>query len=81
MEKSLDEKLTDIRNNPNSDAFIIAYAADPDMSKGLATLTDATPSIQAFYDDLTDLIEQAKIDVLLTSCLQYGCAGERKTAF
>ena len=38
MTKSLDNRLTDIRENPNSDAFIIAYAADPDMSWGVATL-------------------------------------------
>ena len=81
MEKSLDVKLTDIRSNPNSDAFIIAYAADPDMSKGIATLTDATPSIQAFYDDLTDLIEQAKIDVLLTSVSTMDVLAREKRLF
>ena len=81
MEKSLDVKLTDIRSNPNSDAFIIAYAADPDMSKGIATLTDATPSIQAFYDDLVDLIEQAKIDVLLTSVSTMDVLAREKRLF
>ena len=81
MKKSLDAKLADIRTNPNSDAFIIAYAADPDMSKGLATLTDATPSIQAFYDDLTDLTEQAKIDVLLTSVSTMDVLAREKRLF
>ena len=81
MEKSLDVKLADIRSNPNSDAFIIAYAADPDMSKGIATLTDATPSIQAFYDDLVDLIEQAKIDVLLTSVSTMDILAREKRLF
>ncbi len=81
MKKSLDTKLADIRSNPNSDAFIIAYAADPDMSKGLATLTDATPSIQAFYDDLTDLTEQAKIDVLLTSVSTMDVLAREKRLF
>ena len=81
MEKSLDAKLADIRNNPNSDAFIIAYAADPDMSKGLATLTDATPSIQAYYDDLVDITEQAKIDVLLTSVSTMDVLAREKRLF
>ena len=81
MKKSLDTKLADIRTNPNSDAFIIAYAADPDMSKGLATLTDATPTIQAYYDDLTDLTEQAKIDVLLTSVSTMDVLAREKRLF
>ncbi len=81
MKKSLDTKLADIRSNPNSDAFIIAYAADPDMSKGLATLTDATPTIQAYYDDLTDLTEQAKIDVLLTSVSTMDVLAREKRLF
>lgn len=81
MKKSLDTKLADIRNNPNSDAFIIAYAADPDMSKGLATLTDATPSIQAYYDDLVDITEQAKIDVLLTSVSTMDVLAREKRLF
>ncbi|MCH2664658.1 hypothetical protein MK139_09965 [bacterium] len=66
MTKSLDNRLTDIRENPNSDAFIIAYAADPDMSWGVATLPTDT-SIQDFCEGLADLVEQAKIDILLTS--------------
>ena len=81
MKKSLDTKLADIRSNPNSDAFIIAYAADPDMSKGLATLTDATPTIQAFYDDLVDITEQAKIDVLLTSVSTMDVLAREKRIF
>ena len=83
MKKSLDVKLADIRirGNPNSDAFIIAYAADPDMSKGLATLTDATPSIQAYYDDLVDITEQAKIDVLLTSVSTMDVLAREKRLF
>ena len=81
MKKSLDTKLADIRSNPNSDAFIIAYAADPDMSKGIATLTDATPSIQAYYDDLVDITEQAKIDVLLTSVSTMDVLAREKRLF
>lgn len=66
MQKTLDVKLKDLRTNPNSKAFIIAYAADPDMSWGVATLPKGT-SIQSFCDGLADLVEQGKIDILLTS--------------
>ena len=65
MTKSLDIKLNNIRSN-GSDDFIIAYAADPDMSWGVATLPPGT-SIQDFCDGLEELVEQAKIDILLTS--------------
>ncbi len=64
--KSLDSKLEDIRTDPNTDAFIIAYAADPDMSWGVATLPPKT-SIHCFCDGLAELVDQAKIDILLTS--------------
>lgn len=67
MQKSLDTKLADIRQNPQSDAFIIAYAADSDMARGLATLDDRSSSIQAYCDQLITLVDQAKIDILLAS--------------
>lgn len=66
MQKSLDTKLDSIRTNTAADDFIIAYAADPDMSWGVATLPPGT-SIQTFCDGLVDLVDQAKIDILLTS--------------
>ena len=66
MQKSLDIKLENIRTNPDNNDFIIAYAADPDMSWGVATLPPGT-SIQIFCDGLADLVDQAKIDILLTS--------------
>ena len=67
MQKSLDAKLADIRQQPSSDSFIIAYAADADMSRGLGTLDDRSHSMQAFCDELATLVEQAKIDILLAS--------------
>ena len=66
MQKSLDARLANIRTNPNNNEFIIAYAADPDMSWGVATLPPGT-SVQTFCDGLADLVDQAKIDILLTS--------------
>ena len=67
MQKSLDTKLADIRQNPQSNAFIIAYAADSDMARGLATLDTRSRSIQTYCDELATLVDQAKIDILLTS--------------
>lgn len=81
MNKSLDTKLTDIRNNTNSDAFIIAYAADSDMSKGVATLTDSNPSIVAYCEELAELVEQAKIDILLTSVSSMDFLAREKRLF
>lgn len=66
MEKSLDVKLEDIRNNPSSNAFIIAYAADPDMGGGVAT-HPPNYSVYDFCDLLTEIVETKKVDVLLTS--------------
>ena len=67
MKKSLDTKLAEIRQTPRSEAFIIAYAADSDMARGLATLDDSTKSIQDYCTELTDLVAQGGIDILLTS--------------
>jgi len=80
VEKSLDTKLKDIRTNPNSDAFIIAYAADPDMSWGVATLPPGT-SIQMFCEGLADLVDQAKIDILLTSVSSMDILAREKRLF
>lgn len=68
MQKSLDTKLEDIRSNPNSNEFIICYAADSDMGAGLRPLaTGPTPSLKAFHEELTVLIQQAKLDIMLAS--------------
>lgn len=67
MQKTLDAKLTDIRQNSHSDAFIIAYAADSDMAHGLLTLDERSHSIQAYCEELNTIVEQGKIDILLTS--------------
>jgi hypothetical protein len=67
MQKTLDAKLADIRQNSRSDAFIIAYAADSDMARGLLTLDERSRSIQAYCEELTTIVEQGKIDILLTS--------------
>lgn len=80
MQKSLDAKLDDIRANPNSDAFIIAYAADSDMSGGVATF-EPNYSIQMYCETLVDLVEQAKIDILLTSVSSMDILAREKRCF
>lgn len=67
MQKSLDTKLNDIRTNPNSKEFIICYAADPDMGGGISPWVDTHSSLQAYYDELAVLVQQAKLDIMLTS--------------
>ena len=67
MQKSMDLKLQDIRANASSKEFIICYAADPDMGAGMAPLVGLYPSLRAYHESLAGLIEQAKLDIMLTS--------------
>ncbi|MEM7342667.1 MAG: hypothetical protein AAF485_00360 [Chloroflexota bacterium] len=67
MQKTLDRKLNGIRTNPDSQEFIICYAADPDMGGGINPIVDTHTSLQAYHDDLVAIVEQAKLDILLTS--------------
>lgn len=67
MQKTLDQKLHDIRTNPSSKEFILCYAADPDMGAGIKPFFDSYTSIQGFYDELTGLVKQAALDIMLTS--------------
>jgi len=67
MIKTMDAKLDEIRENPNSNAFIICFAADADMGGGLHPFAGIDPSLAAFHDTLGKLIKQAKLDILLTS--------------
>lgn len=76
MKKSLDARLSGIRSG--GDAFIIAYAADPDMGAGV---TGASSSMQAYCEDLTAIVEQAKIDILLTSVSNMDILARQKHLF
>ena len=67
MQKAMDVKLQDIRTNPSSKEFIICYAADPDMGAGMAPIVGGYPSLRAYHESLAALIEQAKLDIMLTS--------------
>ncbi|MEM7032176.1 MAG: hypothetical protein AAF629_21675 [Chloroflexota bacterium] len=77
MQKTMDAKLADIRSNPNSNAFIIAYAADSDMSRGIPSAgqrhpinpkkPDAYVTMQEYHEDLEAIVEKGDIDILLAS--------------
>lgn len=67
MQKSMDGKLQDIRTNPNSKEFIICYAADPDMGAGIKPVVGFYPSLRAYHESLAALVEQAKLDIMLSS--------------
>ncbi len=81
MQKTLDAKLADIRQKPKNNTFIIAYAADADMSRGLATLDDRSGSMQTFCDELVTLVEQANIDILLASVANMDILAREKCIF
>lgn len=65
--KSMDVKLQAIRANPTSKEFILCYAADPDMGAGINPLVGLYPSLRAYHDSLVALVQQAKLDIMLTS--------------
>ena len=76
MEKSFDRKLAEIKADPNSKAFILVDAKDPDLAWGISSTgekrvagasTQAFKSKQEFYEDIRLLVNQAKLDVMLAS--------------
>ena len=67
MIKTMDAKLDEIRANPDSNAFIICFAADADMGGGLHPFAGIDPSLSAWHDMLGKMIKQEKLDILLTS--------------
>jgi orotidine-5'-phosphate decarboxylase len=67
MQKKLDAQLHEIRTNPHNKEFILCYAADPDMGAGLKPFFDSYPNLQAYYDSLAALVQQAALDIMLTS--------------
>lgn len=90
MQKSMETKLADIRTDLNSSAFIVAYAADPDMSRGIPSAGKPYPSnenddqyrgMPNFYATLEELVEQAKIDILLASVSTMDVLAHEKKLF
>ncbi|MDJ0771364.1 MAG: hypothetical protein QNJ12_21440 [Ilumatobacter sp.] len=65
--KSLDVALADVHRNADSTAFVICYAADCDMGGGMRPFVGRYRSLEHFHDTLEAAVEQAHIDILLTS--------------
>lgn len=88
--KTLDTKLTDIHSNSDSKAFILAYAADSDMGGGILAPGQAYPprrdrpgldSMQDYYEGLTAIVEQGKLDILLASVSTMDVLAREKKLF
>lgn len=76
MQKSFDRKLAEIKTNPNSKAFILVDAKDPDLAWGISCTGEqrlpgsskpAFKSKQEFYEDISLLVKQATLDMVLAS--------------
>ena len=67
MDKSLDKKLSVLRENREADEFIICYAADPDIAAGVIPVSESFQSLTAYHQHLEDLVRQEALDILLTS--------------
>jgi len=71
MEKSLDQKILEIRGNPGSKEFIIADAKDADMAFGIAATGPPDgyrhPSIQEYQQRIRLVIQQGVVDIVLMS--------------
>lgn len=71
MEKSLDSKLKQLKEDPSADVFIIADAKDADMAFGLAATGPAVdgqhPSLQQYRDNIKTVVEQGVVDLVLMS--------------
>jgi hypothetical protein len=73
MQKSLDQKLANIRANPGSARdFILADAKDADMASGLAAtgkdaVTGKIRSLSEYRDQMREIVRQGLVDIMLMS--------------
>jgi hypothetical protein len=76
MEKSFDLKLAEIHKNPDSHAFILVDAKDPDLAWGISCTGEKQhnksshavyKSKQEFYEDIRLLVRQGTLDMVLAS--------------
>jgi hypothetical protein len=73
MQKSLDQKLANIRANPHRAAdFILADAKDADMATGLAAtgkdpVTGRPRSLAEYRDQMREIVRQGLVDIMLMS--------------
>ncbi len=65
--KTLDQKLNTLRSQPDADAFIICYAADPDMGGGLRPTVAQGIDPVAWRDQMAEMVEAQDVDILLAS--------------
>lgn len=65
--KLLDTKLAALDADLTANEFIICYAADPDMAAGLAPNVDKGITRAQWHDEMATMVEEANIDMLLTS--------------
>src|SRR5688572_2471864 len=74
MNKTLDQKIANIRANPGGARdFILADAKDADMAKGLAAtgkdpVTGKTRSLAEYRDQMREVTRQGLVDIMLMSC-------------
>src|SRR5215218_6661112 len=74
MQKSLDQKLANIRRDPHgAKDFILADAKDADMAAGLAATgkdprTGKPRSLAEYRDQMREITRQGLIDIMLMSC-------------
>jgi DhnA family fructose-bisphosphate aldolase class Ia len=81
MKKSLDTKLAALREDKSKSDFIICYAADPDLAAGILSMVHLFPSVGAYRDHMAALVEDAKLDILLTSASSMDELGHRRRLF
>jgi hypothetical protein len=73
--KSLDQKLINLRSNPAAEDFILVDAKDPDSAFGILGTgmknSGENRSKQEFFEDIQALVDQAIVDVMLSSINTY----------
>lgn len=73
VEKSLDQKIANIRANPSgAKDFILADAKDADMATGLAAtgkdpVTGRARSLAEYRDQMREIVRQGLVDIMLMS--------------
>lgn len=77
VQKALDQKLAEIRANPNTKTFILADAKDPDMAFGVAAPGRKSPefygdeveyrSLPEFRNMIREVVRQGVVDIMLMS--------------
>ena len=71
MQKTLDEKLAELKKNPTSRVFILADAKDADMAFGIASPgrnpSGGLRSLAEYRDQMRKIVSQGMVDIMLMS--------------